>query len=234
MPKLTLHICAISSLALLGSVSFAPDSAAQDGLYGQLYMTAAHCRRGSVEAKGQHINIDQNPALYSLLGTTYGGDDEADFAVPDLRSRTPVGVGAVQGGIDVARGARIGEDRHVLTSYPAHDHAEVGHSHSDVTHTHSADVVASSQNADTPSPSGSSFPTYATSRLYALGAPDGIRMAEGAVQTSEAGPAETSVEPAQYQTTGMAGVSDAAIDVRDPFLGIKFCIVTEGTYPSRP
>lgn len=42
---------------------------------------------------GSLIQISQNPALYSLLGTTYGGDGRTTFALPDLRGRVPVGAG---------------------------------------------------------------------------------------------------------------------------------------------
>ena len=50
--------------------------------------------RGWAECDGQILPINQNQSLYSLLGTTYGGDGRTSFALPDLRSRTPVGMDA--------------------------------------------------------------------------------------------------------------------------------------------
>ena len=46
--------------------------------------------RGWAYCDGQILPINQNQSLYSLLGTTYGGDGRTSFALPDLRSRTPI------------------------------------------------------------------------------------------------------------------------------------------------
>lgn len=48
--------------------------------------------QGWALCNGQVLLISQNPALFSLLGTTYGGDGRATYALPDLRGRTPIGV----------------------------------------------------------------------------------------------------------------------------------------------
>ena len=50
--------------------------------------------RGWALCDGQILPINQNQALYSLLGTTYGGDGRTSFALPDLRGRTPMHPGA--------------------------------------------------------------------------------------------------------------------------------------------
>ena len=73
--------------------------------------------RGWAACQGQLLPIQQNQALFSLLGTTYGGDGRVNFALPDLRGRTPVGPGA-----DVVLGAAGGQEAHTLTA------AEAGHS----------------------------------------------------------------------------------------------------------
>lgn len=75
--------------------------------------------RGWAQCDGQVLPINQNQALFSLLGTTYGGDGRTTFALPDLRSRTPVHPGP-----DIRLGARGGEETHVLTTaeMPNHDH----------------------------------------------------------------------------------------------------------------
>src|SRR3954470_20447796 len=68
---------------------------------------------------GQLLPINQNQALFSLLGTTYGGDGRVNFALPDLRSRLPIHFG--QG---YTLGERGGQEAHTLVAseMPAHNH----------------------------------------------------------------------------------------------------------------
>jgi microcystin-dependent protein len=76
--------------------------------------------RGWALCNGQLLPINQNQALFSLLGTTFGGDGRVNFALPDLRART-----AVHPGDGVTLGERAGEQAHTLTlaELPGHDHA---------------------------------------------------------------------------------------------------------------
>src|SRR3954454_5295573 len=75
--------------------------------------------KGWALANGQLLPINQNQALFSLLGTTYGGDGRVNFALPDLRGRAQLHVG---GGFTL--GQRFGEEAHTLTGQemPAHTH----------------------------------------------------------------------------------------------------------------
>lgn len=68
---------------------------------------------------GQLLPINQNQALFSLLGTTFGGDGRVNFALPDLRSRTPIHVGSGH-----TLGERGGEQAHTLSvaELPTHTH----------------------------------------------------------------------------------------------------------------
>jgi microcystin-dependent protein len=68
---------------------------------------------------GQILPINQNQSLYSLLGTTYGGDGRTSFALPDLRSRTPIHVGTGH-----TLGQKSGEEAHSLSvqEMPTHTH----------------------------------------------------------------------------------------------------------------
>ena len=74
---------------------------------------------GWASCDGQLLPINQNQALFALLGTSYGGDGRTTFALPDLRGRMPVHQGA-----GFVTGARGGESTHVLTvaEIPAHNH----------------------------------------------------------------------------------------------------------------
>lgn len=81
--------------------------------------------RGWALCDGQLLPINQNQALYSLLGTTYGGDGRTTFQLPDLRSRVPLHVGQRAGGSTNHRqGSKGGAETHTLTASetPAHTH----------------------------------------------------------------------------------------------------------------
>ncbi|MDF1606913.1 tail fiber protein [Hoeflea sp. YIM 152468] len=81
--------------------------------------------RGWAFCDGQILPINQNQSLYSLLGTTYGGDGRTNFALPDLRGRTPIHTGRSDGGEFHTEGQKSGEETHTLSSeeMPQHDHA---------------------------------------------------------------------------------------------------------------
>jgi microcystin-dependent protein len=75
--------------------------------------------KGWAFCNGQLLPINQNQALFSILGTTYGGDGRVNFGLPEFRGRVPVHVG--QG---LVQGERGGEEVHTLTQseMPAHNH----------------------------------------------------------------------------------------------------------------
>ena len=84
------------------------------------------------QCNGQLLPINQNQALFALLGTMYGGNGQTTFALPDLRGRVPVHRGTL------TQGQRLGEESHTLNSgeMAAHNH----------------NVAASSQNGDQADP----------------------------------------------------------------------------------
>ncbi len=75
--------------------------------------------KGWALCNGQLLPINQNQALFSLLGTTFGGDGRVNFALPDLQSRVPIHVGSGH-----TLGERGGEQSHTLsiTEIPMHTH----------------------------------------------------------------------------------------------------------------
>lgn len=83
--------------------------------------------RGWAFCDGQILPINQNQSLYSLLGTTYGGDGRTSFALPDLRGRVPIHVGA-SNGTSHTLGSKSGQETHTLSAaeMPQHDHAWQG------------------------------------------------------------------------------------------------------------
>ena len=86
-------------------------------------MSFVFAPKGWALCNGQLLPINQNQALFSLLGTTYGGDGRVNFALPDLRGRVPIHAG---GGHTL--GERAGEQAHTLSvsELPTHTHVARG------------------------------------------------------------------------------------------------------------
>jgi microcystin-dependent protein len=83
-------------------------------------MSFSFAPRGWAQCNGQLLPINQNQALFSLLGTTFGGDGRVNFALPDLRARVPIHVGNGH-----TLGERAGEASHTVSTaeMPAHTHS---------------------------------------------------------------------------------------------------------------
>jgi microcystin-dependent protein len=82
-------------------------------------MSFVFAPKGWALCNGQLLPINQNQALFSLLGTTFGGDGRVNFALPDLRGRVPIHVGSGH-----TLGERGGEQAHTLSiaELPTHTH----------------------------------------------------------------------------------------------------------------
>ena len=98
--------------------------------------------RGWAFCDGQILPINQNQSLYSLFGTTYGGDGRTSFALPDLRGRVPIHVGQSNGGANHSLGQKSGEETHTLA---ANEISPTTHSH---------DLQAAAVPADAADPDG--------------------------------------------------------------------------------
>ena len=83
-------------------------------------MSFVFAPKGWALCNGQLLPINQNQALFSLLGTTFGGDGRVNFALPDLRGRVPIHVGSGH-----TLGERGGEQAHTLSiaELPTHTHS---------------------------------------------------------------------------------------------------------------
>jgi microcystin-dependent protein len=91
-----------------------------DGFLGELKLVSfGFAPKGWAQCNGQLLAINQNQALFALLGTTYGGNGQTTFALPDLRGRTPIGFGNLS-----PQGEKAGEENHtlVINEVPAHTH----------------------------------------------------------------------------------------------------------------
>jgi microcystin-dependent protein len=98
---------------------------------------------GWMFCEGQLIPISENDALFVLLGTTYGGDGQETFALPDLRGRLPVHAGTF-GGSTFTLGDRAGTEQETLTvnQIPVHSHAQLCSDGSGVNTSNPANAVA--------------------------------------------------------------------------------------------
>ena len=117
------------SLVLCGAVSgvFAatPAQAQQECMLAEIKLFAGNfAPKNYALAQGQILSIAQNQALFALLGTTFGGDGQTTFALPDLRGRYPIGTGQGPGLSNRDLGEKGGEENVTLTTsqMPAHDH----------------------------------------------------------------------------------------------------------------
>lgn len=80
--------------------------------------------KGFMFCNGQLLAIDQNSALFSLIGTTYGGDGSRTFGLPDLRGRSPIGTGQGPGLSNYALGQQTGTENTtiLINNMPSHNH----------------------------------------------------------------------------------------------------------------
>ena len=116
-------------------------------------MSFVFAPKGWALCNGQLLPINQNQALFSLLGTTFGGDGRVNFGLPDIRGRTPIHVGSGH-----TLGERGGEQAHTLSI------AELP------THTHTVGCVSGVvANTDTNIPAGKLF-GHPNGNLYNIGA----------------------------------------------------------------
>lgn len=165
--------------------------------------------RGYAFCSGQILSIAQNTALFSLVGTTYGGNGQTTFALPDLRGRCPVHPGQGPGLPVVSLGEQAGTPNVTLTTnqMPAHTHALTGAS---------AAMPCSSGGGTLDDPTGAIPSGSASHEDYAAaGSSTGV-MASAPVSGS----------------VGLTG-GNQPFSVMQPYLGINFIIALEGIYPSR-
>lgn len=100
-----------------------------EGTIAEIRMFASNfAPRSWLFCQGQTMNIAQNTAMFSLLGTTYGGNGQTTFGIPDFRGRVPVGTGQGPGLSNHVLGDLSGAENFIVnnTSLPAHTHVLSG------------------------------------------------------------------------------------------------------------
>lgn len=216
--KKTLRHSLLGATLLVGASIPGFCQAGADTFIGEIMIFAGNfCPRGYAETNGQLMSIAQNTALFSLLGTTYGGDGRTTFALPNLQGRSAVGDGQGTGLNPVLLGEAVGNESVTLTTAQLPPH-----SHSANTSVAVATTLKSSGgNGSTDTPVGKVLAKQPRTNIYADG-PATANMDSSAAQSSAS--ATTTVAPAG---------GGQAVATRSPGLGIKHCIALEGIYPSR-
>lgn len=161
---------------------------------------------------GQLLAISQNTALFSILGTTYGGDGRTTFALPDLRGRAAVHPGTGPGLSTIKLGQRGGSEYHTLTTLemPNHSHNSG---------TLKGTLGVNEDDSETNDPAGANF---------GLIDPDNIKM----YNTS---PNNTSMAANNVNISGntLPSGGNQQIYIRNPFEGVNYIIALFGVFPSR-
>ena len=102
---------------------FAKPIFSQEPFVGEIRLFANNFTpKGWAKCEGQLLPLSQNTALFSILGTTYGGDGKSNFALPDLRDRMAVGAGQGPGLSEVNLGEKTGSPVLAPENLPAHTH----------------------------------------------------------------------------------------------------------------
>ena len=155
------------------------------------------------QCNGQTLSISQNTALFSLLGTTYGGNGVNTFALPNLQSRVPMSAGLSPSNINYSQGQIGGEEQVTLTlgTMPGHNHNFLGAAQNGNLGGPEAGVAL----ANVYNGSGAGNPYYAPS---------------------------TTPQPLNSAALGSVGGNQAHANLQ-PYLAINWCIALYGIYPSR-
>lgn len=159
--------------------------------------------RGWALCAGQLLPINQNQALFSLLGTTFGGNGTTNFGLPNLQGRTPIHAGQGPGLSPYALGQSGGAEftNLLVSNLPVHSH------------TATFNFAVSNQAANSDEPAGNA-PANGPTAAYL----------SGAALSGQLGGVSANVA-----NTG----GSQPIPLRQPYLGINFIIALEGIFPSR-
>lgn len=175
-----------------------------EGTIGEIRMFAGNfAPRNWAFCNNQILSIAQNTALFSILGTTYGGNGQTTFALPDLRGRVPVGTGQGPGLPSVILGELSGSPTHTLITneIPAHTHTLNASTNGPADNTAAGDLLASQSRSN-----GGTMPN-----VY--------------------GP-NSNQTPMGNLAIGITGGSQP-FSIMQPYLGMNYIICLFGIFPSR-
>ncbi|WP_081959101.1 phage tail protein [Algibacter lectus] len=217
MMKLKIKITGLFLICLLSTFN---SLAQQETFLGEVKMFAGNfAPRGWALCQGQLLPISQNDALFSILGTTYGGDGRTTFGLPDLRGRVAMGPGNGPGLSTYREGSKGGRENITLTvsNMPSHNHTATFTQTSGVSTT---PAVAEEANSDDPTNNSLAIPSIGgANKIYSSDTPD-ANLSNGNVNV-------------EGNVNILNNGSQQPFDIRTPYLGINYIICLQGIYPSR-
>ncbi|WP_298511756.1 phage tail protein [uncultured Kordia sp.] len=186
-----------------------------DPFIGEIVMFGGNfAPRGWALCNGQLLAISSNSALFSILGTTYGGDGRTTFALPDLRGRSAIHPGTGPGLSTIKLGQRGGAEYHTLNVLEMPNHSHSGA-------TLKGSIMVNDEDATTDDPANANF---------------GVAQAsEGDVSPYNAINNNAAMAANSVSVTGntLATGGNQSFYIRNPFEGVNFIIAMLGVYPSR-
>jgi microcystin-dependent protein len=163
------------SMLLAGTMVWSTPAQASEPFLAQITMFAGNfAPRGWAFCDGQLLSINQNPALFSLLGTTFGGDGRTTFGLPDLRGRTAIGPRSGPGLTDHRLGEKGGTETVTLNESQIPGHS------------HTATAVGTDATGNSETPGGNTWASRSRDRDYSSNAPD-ANMKAGSVTIANTG-----------------------------------------------
>ena len=174
--------------------------------------------RGWAFNDGQLLPISSNSALFSLLGTIYGGDGRTTFALPDLRGRAPIHAGNGPGLSNRRLGSKTGEETHVLSTPELPSHA------------HTASVVA---NVRLIAEKGAATSNIAEGNLLAATTNSTNAYKPFNSANDERAMAPESTLDAGSSATVFASGGSVPHNNMQPYIVVNFIMALQGTFPSR-
>ncbi|MBE9601763.1 phage tail protein [Pedobacter sp. MC2016-24] len=195
-----------------------------EGTIGEIRIFAAnYAPRDWAFCQGQIIQIRNNTALFSILGTTYGGNGTTTFMLPDFRGRVALGVGQLPGGSDFVLGQASGAEVHTLSLAEMAAHTHVG------TVSGSASLMVSS--ADSTLAVATAGSVISSPGYTATG---GLAKTLGFNNATPNVPLHSdSVKVSPTPLTLAAAGGNAAHNNMQPYLALNHIICMYGIFPSR-
>lgn len=185
-----------------------------DPFLGQIIMFGGNfAPRGWAFCDGQLLPIAQNDALFSILGTVYGGDGRTTFGLPDLRGRIAMHAGNGPGLSDVRIGQKGGRENVTLTINELPNH---GHNHG--TLAGQSTIPCNEEDGNSNEAVGKTLGNAEAGTPYNSDAADNTLASIGTVTITG--------------NTGNAG-GGRSFEIRNPYLGVNYIIALQGVYPSR-
>ena len=193
-----------------------------DQTIGEIRMFAGNfAPLGWMLCQGQLLSISEYELLYTIIGTTYGGDGISTFALPNLASRVPVGMGQGLGLSSIILGKQVGVETVTLTNpqLPAHTHA-IDKNSVQVTNGIASNMLSTAHEPT----KGKSLGVAANKGISTLGYNQEVPN-----MTLH----ETSLRNEDLTKTTLPVGENQPHNNMQPYLGINFIIAIEGIYPSQ-